>query len=93
MKLEDVLSKIKDAEGKGVGGKGHWVFRETYISDSGVGLVLVITADDGFEQHFYLKVIQGREGFKIKVDSVGHPFRTPAMRAALSYALNAAKGE
>lgn len=89
MKLEDVLLKIKDAEGKGVGGRGHWVFRETFVSDSGVGLVLVITTDDGFEQHFYLKVIPGRNGFKIKVDSVGHPYRTPAMRAALHYALAA----
>ena len=93
MKLEDVLSKIKGAEGKGAGGKGHWIFRETFVSDSGVGLVLAITADEGFEQHFYLKVIPGRESFRIKVDSVGHPYRTPAMRAALSYAHNAAKGE
>lgn len=91
MKLEDVLSQIKNAEGKGAGGKGHWVFRETFVSDSGVGLVLAITVDDGFEQHFYIKVSPGRESFKIKVDSVGHPFRTPAMRAALLYALNAAK--
>ncbi len=90
MKLEDLLAGIKDAEGRGVGEKGHWVFRETFISDSGVGLVLVITTDDGFEQHFYLKVIPGRNGFKIKVDSVGHPYRTPAMRAALHYALAAA---
>ncbi|NLW62398.1 MAG: tRNA (guanosine(46)-N7)-methyltransferase TrmB, partial [Synergistaceae bacterium] len=63
---------------------------ETFVSDSGVGLVLVITTDDGFEQHFYLKVIPGRNGFKVKVDSVGHPYRTPAMRAALHYALDAA---
>ncbi|NLD05118.1 MAG: tRNA (guanosine(46)-N7)-methyltransferase TrmB [Synergistaceae bacterium] len=92
MKLEDVLLKIKDAEGKGIGGRGHWVFRETFVSDSGVGLVLVITTDDCFEQHFYLKIIPGRTGFRIKVDSVGHPYRTPAMRAALHHAFAVAKG-
>lgn len=93
MKLEDFLLKIKNEEGKGIGGKGHWVFRETFVSDSGVGLVLVITTDDRFEQHFYLKVIPSRDGFYIKVDSVGHPYRTPAMRAALHHAHDAAKGK
>ncbi|MDD4160699.1 MAG: tRNA (guanosine(46)-N7)-methyltransferase TrmB, partial [Synergistaceae bacterium] len=93
MKLDDVLLKMKDAEGEGVGGRGHWVFRDTFASASGVGLVLAITTDDGFEQHFYIKVISGRNGFKIKVDSVGHPYRTPAMRAALRYALDCAEGE
>ena len=92
MKLEDLLAGLKDAEGRGVGEKGHWVFRETFISDSGVGLILVITTDDGFEQHFYLKVIPGSRGYKIKVDSVGHPYRTPAMRAALRHALDRAEG-
>ena len=93
MKLEDLLAGIKDSEGRGVGGNGHWVFRETFISDSGVGLILVITTDDGFEQHFYLKVIPGSRGYKIKVDSVGHPYRTPAMRAALHHALDRAEGK
>ncbi|MDO5563210.1 MAG: tRNA (guanosine(46)-N7)-methyltransferase TrmB [Synergistaceae bacterium] len=90
--VECVLEALKGAEGTGVGDKGHWVFRESFISAEGVGLVLVITADEGFEQHFYLKVIKnGRGGITIKVDSVGHPYRTPAMRAALLFALDKAK--
>ena len=88
--VESLLAEIKGASGTGAGGKGHWVFRETFISSDGVGLVLVITADDGFEQHFYLKMIPSAGGITIKVDSVGHPYRTPAMRAALMHALNAA---
>ena len=91
MRLEDLLTKIKNAEGKCAGGKGHWIFRETFLSDSGVGLAQVITSDDGFEQHFYIKIIPGGSGYKIKVDSVGHPYRTPAMRAALRCALDAAR--
>lgn len=87
---DSVMAALKGAEGPGIGGKGHWVFREAFISSDGVGLVLVITADEGFEQHFYLKVIPNSRGITIKVDSVGHPYRTPAMRAALQYALKAA---
>ena len=68
-------------------GSSAWVFREAFLSDEGVGLLLVITADEGFEQHFYLKVLPHHRGVTIKVDSVGHPYRTPAMRAALLRAL------
>lgn len=89
--VKEVLASLKGSEGAGVGGKGHWVFREAFMSDEEVGLVLVITADEGFEQHFYLKVIKNARGITIKVDSVGHPYRTPAMRAALLFALDTAK--
>lgn len=85
--VKDVLEALRGCEGAGVGGKGHWVFREAFLSDEGVGLLLVITADEGFEQHFYLKVLPHHRGVTIKVDSVGHPYRTPAMRAALLKAL------
>ncbi len=81
------LGALRGVEGAGVGGKGHWVFREAFLSEEGVGLLLVITADEGFEQHFYLKVLPHHRGVTIKVDSVGHPYRTPAMRAALLRAL------
>ena len=88
--VSDVLSILKNAEGVGIGGKGHWIFRDAFISEDGVGLVLVITADEGFEQHFYLKVIMNNRGITVKVDSVGHPYRTPAMRGAIQHALSAA---
>ncbi|MDO5115266.1 MAG: tRNA (guanosine(46)-N7)-methyltransferase TrmB [Synergistaceae bacterium] len=88
--VKEVIDSLKGREGAGVGGKGHWVFRDAFISEEGVGLMLVITADDGFEQHFYLKAIPNPRGVTIKVDSVGHPYRTPAMRAALLSALAAA---
>ena len=89
--VKEVIDSLKDCEGEGVGGRGHWVFRDAFLSDCGVGLLLVITADEGFEQHFYLKVIPNPRGVTIKVDSVGHPYRTPAMRAALLKALAAAE--
>ena len=89
--VKEVIDSLKDCEGEGVGGNGHWVFRDAFLSDGGVGLMLVITADEEFEQHFYLKVIPNPRGVTIKVDSVGHPYRTPAMRAALLKALAAAE--
>lgn len=91
--VQDVMSYLKDKEGDGVGKKGHWVFRDYFISPEGVGLILVVTADEGFEQHFYLKAIEGRKSIVFKVDAVGHPYRTPAMRAALLFALDYAKAD
>jgi tRNA (guanine-N7-)-methyltransferase len=90
--IAELLQKINGASGAGTDGSGHWVFRDTYMSAEGVGLALVITADEGFEQHFYLKFIESRRGVTVvKVDSVGHPYRTPSMRAALLFALKSAK--
>lgn len=84
---EALIRELKGRSGAGTDGTGHWVFRDGFVSRDGVGLILTITADEGFEQHFYLKLIPKREGFTVKVDSVGHPYRTPAMRAALRYVL------
>lgn len=87
-----IISELKDKNGSGTDGTGRWVFREGFVSADGVGLILTITADEGFEQHFYLKVIPKGTGYTIKVDSVGHPYRTPAMKAALRYAIKTAEG-
>lgn len=87
-----IVAELEDKGGAAADGKGHWVFREGFVSGSGVGLILVITADDGFEQHFYLKIIPKSTGFTVKVDSVGHPYRTSAMKTALMHALRTAEG-
>lgn len=87
-----IILELEDKSGAAAGGNGHWVFREGFVSGSGVGLILAITADEGFEQHFYLKIIPKHNGFTVKVDSVGHPYRTPAMRAALMFAMRAVEG-
>jgi len=88
--VSEILGILKNTEGTGIGNMGHWIFRDAFISDDGVGLVLVITADEGFEQHFYLKLINNGRGVTVKVDSVGHPYKTPAMRGAIRQAIAAA---
>lgn len=88
--VREVADSLKGREGAGVGGKGHWVIRDAFYSDEGAAMLLVITADEEFEQHFYLKVLGNARGVNIKVDSVGHPYRTPSMRGALLAALAAA---
>ncbi|MCR5335259.1 MAG: tRNA (guanosine(46)-N7)-methyltransferase TrmB [Synergistes sp.] len=87
----ELAGALKGREGRAADGSGHWVFRDAFISDDGAALMLVITADEGFEQHFYIKLLESPRGITVKVDSVGHPFRTPSMRAALMAALDAAK--
>ena len=93
MRLEELAAKLKGAEGKGTDGEGYWTYRDVFLSVERVALGLVITADEGFEQHFYIKLVEKSDGgFTVKVDSVGHPYRTPAMRAALKFALDTARG-
>lgn len=92
MRLEELAAKLKGAEGKGTDGEGYWTYRDVFLSVERVALGLVITADEGFEQHFYIKLVEKSSGgITVKVDSVGHPYRTPAMRAALKFALDAAQ--
>lgn len=92
MKLEELMAKIKGANGKGTNGEGFWTYRDVFLSDERVALGLLITSDEGFEQHFYIKFLENsRGGITVKVDSVGHPYRTPSMKAALKFAIAAAK--
>lgn len=89
--VRELAADLKGREGRAADGSGHWVFRDAFISDDDAALMLVITADEGFEQHFYIKILGNPHGVTVKVDSVGHPFRTPSMRAALMAALDSAK--
>ena len=89
--VKEVAETLKGREGAAADGSGHWVYRDAFLSGEDAALMLVITADEGFEQHFYIKLLKSPRGITIKVDSVGHPFRTPAMRAALMAALIEAK--
>lgn len=63
------------------------VFREVFFAGDGAALVMAISVDEGFEQHFYLRLIPTKDGLRGKVDSVGHPYRTPGVRASLKHVM------
>ena len=85
--VEEVMKSLLGAEGAGTDGTGHYVFRDYYTSPNGVGIMLVITSDEGFEQHFYMKFLPRENGVIMKLDPIGHPYRTPAVKAAIKRAL------
>ncbi len=98
--LEAILASLRGAEGRTAG--GFWVLRQAFaearksapVENERVGLVQAIANDEGFEQHFYVKIVcrevSGGSHFRVKLDSIGHPYRTRSVRAALRRVLDAA---
>lgn len=85
--VAEVMQHLTGVEGVGTDGTGHYVFRDYYMSPDRVGIMLVITSDEGFEQHFYMKFLPRGEKITMKLDPIGHPYRTPAVKAAIKRAL------
>lgn len=76
--------------GETLEGKGYKVvFREAYFAPDDAALVLTIAVDEGFEQHYYLKLIPANGVVRGKVDAVGHPYRTPGVRASIRHLMQA----
>ncbi|MDR1966740.1 MAG: tRNA (guanosine(46)-N7)-methyltransferase TrmB [Synergistaceae bacterium] len=63
------------------------VFREVFLSEGDAALVKVISVDEGFEQHYYLKIIYSEGKLRARADSVGHPYKTPAVRESLKHVM------
>ena len=61
------------------------IFREVFFAEDDAAVILVIAVDEGFEQHYYLKLIPMNGRVKGKVDAVGHPYKTPGVRASLRH--------
>jgi tRNA (guanine-N7-)-methyltransferase len=61
------------------------VFREAFLGPDMSALVKIISVDEGFEQHYYLKLVHADGKLLAKVDSIGHPYRTPGVRASLRH--------
>jgi tRNA (guanine-N7-)-methyltransferase len=81
----DAREKIASLEGESIETEGYKViFREIFFGD-GSALAKVISVDEGFEQHYYIKItFQGGKP-RARVDSVGYPYKTPGVRASLRY--------
>jgi len=87
--LEGSIRSLRDRKG---GTEGHmFVFRDVFAGEDGCFLVSAITVDQGFEQHFYVRIYPKGGGYGVKLDPVGHPYRTPAVRMALKEAMGALK--
>lgn len=85
--LASVLKGLLDREG----GQGdhRFVFREAFTSPGGEGILLAITVDEGFEQHFFLRFYPSRGRIAVKPDPTTLPYRTPAVKEALKEAARA----
>ncbi|EHM10128.1 tRNA (guanine-N(7)-)-methyltransferase [Thermanaerovibrio velox DSM 12556] len=84
VEIYDLVGTLRDRKG---GKEGHmFVFRDIFRGGDGVILVSAITVDDGFEQHFYIRFYPKGNGYGVKLDPVGHPYRTPAVRMAIKEA-------
>ncbi|MDR3320951.1 MAG: tRNA (guanosine(46)-N7)-methyltransferase TrmB [Synergistaceae bacterium] len=82
----DVRGRLSPLVGETVRGANHTIiFRELFLSDDGSALLSVITVDEGFEQHFFVRVVPGPSGIKGKIDPTGHPYKTPGVRTALRH--------
>ncbi|MDO9508794.1 MAG: tRNA (guanosine(46)-N7)-methyltransferase TrmB [Thermovirgaceae bacterium] len=57
----------------------RWVFKDSYVSTSGVMLLETITSDDGFRQSFFIRIVPREEGCLVKIDALSRPFRTPSV--------------
>lgn len=65
-------------------------FRKVFFAEDGTALITAISVDEGFEQHYYIKVVPSGEVARGKIDSIGHPYRTPGVRASLKHVMNRA---
>lgn len=59
------------------------IFKELFTSGGDAALISVITSDEDFEQHYYIKVVLSGSRWMGKLDSIGHPYRTPGVRASM----------
>lgn len=62
----------------------HWAYRGAFASADGILLEETICTDDGFEQKFYLKIIEREECTLVKLDGVFLPYLTPSVRFAIA---------
>ena len=81
-----ILDQLRDKEIAGRDFRGF--FRDVFIGEDGTALIRVIALDEGFEQHFFIRIMPTQHGIQAKVDTVGLPYRTPGVRACFKEVLN-----
>jgi tRNA (guanine-N7-)-methyltransferase len=61
------------------------IFREIFFAGDGAALIGVISVDEGFEQHYRIRVTPNGSRAIGHIDSIGCPYRTPGVRASLKH--------
>jgi tRNA (guanine-N7-)-methyltransferase len=85
--LGDFREKVSSLTGDIVEKPGCMaMFREIFRSGDDAALVKVISIDEGFEQHYYLKITNSGGRVRVMTDSVGHPYKSPSVSAAIKHA-------
>jgi tRNA (guanine-N7-)-methyltransferase len=83
----DFRERVAGLRGETVDGAGYKaIFLEAYWNGENDALVKVISIDEGFEQHYYLRIALRDGRLRVTPDSVGHPYKTPAVRASIRHA-------
>lgn len=67
------------------GGSGEvlWIYKKTFSSGDGLHLIEVVTSDDGFEQKFFLQVVERASNHLVKIPPHSAPFLTKSVKGAL----------
>lgn len=80
---------LEQLRGKEIAGRDfRGFFRDVFIGEDGTALIRIIALDEGFEQHFFIRIMPTQHGIQAKVDSVGLPYRTPGVRACFKEVLS-----
>jgi tRNA (guanine-N7-)-methyltransferase len=83
----DLRAAVSALSGENIEGHGYVAaFRDVFAGERGQSLVKVISTDEGFEQHFYLKIRESGGKIQISADTVGRPYHTAGVRATIRHA-------
>lgn len=64
---------------------GAFIVKDVLLSSTTKSAVLrVFASDQGFSQHFFLAVAEHKDGVIVQLDSASVPFRTPAVKRAVT---------
>jgi tRNA (guanine-N7-)-methyltransferase len=89
----DIRAAVSALDGENIGGPGYVAaFRDTFAGERGQALVKVISTDEGFEQHFYIRIRENGGKIHVSADAVGKPYLTPGVRASVRYAAKRLSG-
>ncbi|MDR3279423.1 MAG: tRNA (guanosine(46)-N7)-methyltransferase TrmB [Synergistaceae bacterium] len=83
----DFRQKVASLEGNVVEGPDYRaMFRDIYWNGDDEALVKIISVDEGFEQHYHIRIENRRGRVNVRTDPVGHPYKTPSVREAVKHA-------